>query len=238
MASERKAGETQFTGRCGAKFYISLAPRGPVAQGIEQQPSKLKVAGSNPAGVANHFKDLRRRKLVGQMAGEDLLRRQRPRRLITCTPRDGDVIGVTDTPQAVVPLLVLADRDFLVGRFRLDLPAQSAGRSPRAIHRAIHMAAWGCAAGRDGADADSVDVAVPLQMMLSLEGVRCRAESLAPTSARKFRTSRGEGTLRTGRQRKTGQCRGGRQCKRARRLKISSRLSQSKGRKAISTPPS
>jgi hypothetical protein len=28
-------------------------PYGPVAQGIEQQPSKLKVAGSNPAGVAN-----------------------------------------------------------------------------------------------------------------------------------------------------------------------------------------
>ena len=27
--------------------------RGPVAQGIEQQPSKLKVAGSNPAGVAS-----------------------------------------------------------------------------------------------------------------------------------------------------------------------------------------
>ena len=32
--------------------------RGPVAQGIEQQPSKLKVAGSNPAGVANRFKGL------------------------------------------------------------------------------------------------------------------------------------------------------------------------------------
>jgi hypothetical protein len=37
---------------------------GPVAQGIEQQPSKLKVAGSNPAGVAitcfgtNNFKHL------------------------------------------------------------------------------------------------------------------------------------------------------------------------------------
>jgi hypothetical protein len=29
---------------------------GPVAQGIEQQPSKLKVAGSNPAGVANKSK--------------------------------------------------------------------------------------------------------------------------------------------------------------------------------------
>ena len=28
---------------------------GPVAQGIEQQPSKLKVAGSNPAGVATPF---------------------------------------------------------------------------------------------------------------------------------------------------------------------------------------
>jgi hypothetical protein len=31
---------------------------GPVAQGIEQQPSKLKVAGSNPAGVANKIKYL------------------------------------------------------------------------------------------------------------------------------------------------------------------------------------
>jgi hypothetical protein len=30
-------------------------PYGPVAQGIEQQPSKLKVAGSNPAGVANEI---------------------------------------------------------------------------------------------------------------------------------------------------------------------------------------
>ena len=31
---------------------------GPVAQGIEQQPSKLKVPGSNPGGVANRFNDL------------------------------------------------------------------------------------------------------------------------------------------------------------------------------------
>jgi hypothetical protein len=31
-------------------------PSGPVAQGIEQQPSKLKVAGSNPAGVANKIR--------------------------------------------------------------------------------------------------------------------------------------------------------------------------------------
>jgi hypothetical protein len=31
---------------------------GPVAQGIEQQPSKLKVAGSNPAGVAKYFNGL------------------------------------------------------------------------------------------------------------------------------------------------------------------------------------
>jgi hypothetical protein len=31
-------------------------PYGPVAQGIEQQPSKLKVAGSNPAGVANRIR--------------------------------------------------------------------------------------------------------------------------------------------------------------------------------------
>jgi hypothetical protein len=34
-----------------AILYI-FVPSGPVAQGIEQQPSKLKVAGSNPAGVA------------------------------------------------------------------------------------------------------------------------------------------------------------------------------------------
>jgi hypothetical protein len=33
-----------------AQCYIRQ--NGPVAQGIEQQPSKLKVAGSNPAGVA------------------------------------------------------------------------------------------------------------------------------------------------------------------------------------------
>jgi hypothetical protein len=42
-----------FTGHFNARVYISLAASGPVAQGIEQQPSKLKVAGSNPAGVAN-----------------------------------------------------------------------------------------------------------------------------------------------------------------------------------------
>jgi hypothetical protein len=36
-----------------AQCYIRQ--NGPVAQGIEQQPSKLKVAGSNPAGVANEI---------------------------------------------------------------------------------------------------------------------------------------------------------------------------------------
>jgi hypothetical protein len=35
-----------------------LVAYGPVAQGIEQQPSKLKVAGSNPAGVANIINEL------------------------------------------------------------------------------------------------------------------------------------------------------------------------------------
>jgi hypothetical protein len=35
------------------KYPDGKNPYGPVAQGIEQQPSKLKVAGSNPAGVAN-----------------------------------------------------------------------------------------------------------------------------------------------------------------------------------------
>jgi hypothetical protein len=49
-------------GKAGGPDAVALAAqpslalqalrRGPVAQGIEQQPSKLKVAGSNPAGVA------------------------------------------------------------------------------------------------------------------------------------------------------------------------------------------
>jgi hypothetical protein len=46
----------RLTARCGARFYICWRSRGPVAQGIEQQPSKLKVAGSNPAGVANKIR--------------------------------------------------------------------------------------------------------------------------------------------------------------------------------------
>ena len=37
----------------GRILYKVGNANGPVAQGIEQQPSKLKVAGSNPAGVAN-----------------------------------------------------------------------------------------------------------------------------------------------------------------------------------------
>ena len=36
----------------GCILYKVGNANGPVAQGIEQQPSKLKVAGSNPAGVA------------------------------------------------------------------------------------------------------------------------------------------------------------------------------------------
>ena len=39
----------------GRRHSICLSRYGPVAQGIEQQPSKLKVAGSNPAGVAKQF---------------------------------------------------------------------------------------------------------------------------------------------------------------------------------------
>jgi hypothetical protein len=42
----------------GPRLGLQPPRRGPVAQGIEQQPSKLKVAGSNPAGVANEFKML------------------------------------------------------------------------------------------------------------------------------------------------------------------------------------
>jgi hypothetical protein len=57
-AGARAAARGQFTGHFGGGIYISLAANGPVAQGIEQQPSKLKVGGSNPPGVANNFKYL------------------------------------------------------------------------------------------------------------------------------------------------------------------------------------
>ena len=40
------------------KYLAEKNPYGPVAQGIEQQPSKLKVAGSNPAGVASKINGL------------------------------------------------------------------------------------------------------------------------------------------------------------------------------------
>jgi hypothetical protein len=40
------------------KDHAQAKSCGPVAQGIEQQPSKLWVAGSNPAGVANDFSSL------------------------------------------------------------------------------------------------------------------------------------------------------------------------------------
>src|SRR5580704_14981943 len=39
-------------GTCAGKVRESRMRHGPVAQRIEQQPSKLKVAGSIPAGVA------------------------------------------------------------------------------------------------------------------------------------------------------------------------------------------
>ena len=65
LAKHFGGGSTDMTGnwagnllaRFGLRFYIKSVPLswhrdwGPVAQGIEQQPSKLKVAGSNPAGV-------------------------------------------------------------------------------------------------------------------------------------------------------------------------------------------
>ena len=40
---------------CRNLYKVGTA-NGPVAQGIEQQPSKLKVAGSNPAGVTNKIR--------------------------------------------------------------------------------------------------------------------------------------------------------------------------------------
>ena len=48
----------QINARFGGEIYIGLQLDGPVAQGIEQQPSKLKVAGSNPAGVTKTFNRL------------------------------------------------------------------------------------------------------------------------------------------------------------------------------------
>ena len=47
-------GNPRLAGGCPPSWARS-SDTGPVAQGIEQQPSKLKVAGSNPAGVASSF---------------------------------------------------------------------------------------------------------------------------------------------------------------------------------------
>ena len=47
-----------------AHAAVAADPSGPVAQGIEQQPSKLKVPGSNPGGVASSFDNLAL-KLIG-----------------------------------------------------------------------------------------------------------------------------------------------------------------------------
>jgi hypothetical protein len=52
--------------------------RGPVAQGIEQQPSKLKVAGSNPAGVANKYGHLCQLCPPRKWLGEDTGRKFKP----------------------------------------------------------------------------------------------------------------------------------------------------------------
>jgi hypothetical protein len=49
----QRVGGTIYRAFYHRSLYKVGTANGPVAQGIEQQPSKLKVAGSNPAGVAN-----------------------------------------------------------------------------------------------------------------------------------------------------------------------------------------
>ena len=63
LPAPRGVTDLPLRGRLDHVLGLQPSRRGPVAQGIEQQPSKLKVAGSNPAGVANNIKDL------WQMAG-------------------------------------------------------------------------------------------------------------------------------------------------------------------------
>ena len=48
--AQKRAQATTAIAKSAYSQYIQAA--GPVAQGIEQQPSKLKVGGSNPPGVA------------------------------------------------------------------------------------------------------------------------------------------------------------------------------------------
>ena len=70
------------------------APRdhdGPVAQGIEQQPSKLKVGGSNPPGVANFRKFLPIVGLQGNNWGN--VRRSRPHRIANASMSGFEMLG-------------------------------------------------------------------------------------------------------------------------------------------------
>jgi hypothetical protein len=56
-----RSDEMCFESAVALRIYLvsgAAHEHGPVAQGIEQQPSKLKVAGSNPAGVATSFRSI------------------------------------------------------------------------------------------------------------------------------------------------------------------------------------
>jgi hypothetical protein len=55
---------TQIYRALAGTILYTCVPYGPVAQGIEQQPSKLKVAGSNPAGVATNTTIIRLRESI------------------------------------------------------------------------------------------------------------------------------------------------------------------------------
>src|SRR6185312_1311717 len=57
-ARSGSAAPPQICRALAAAILYIFVPYGPVAQGIEQQPSKLKVAGSNPAGVASTINGL------------------------------------------------------------------------------------------------------------------------------------------------------------------------------------
>jgi hypothetical protein len=100
-------------------LYKAGIANGPVAQGIEQQPSKLKVAGSNPAGVATYKTHPSTSKHLGTKLANQTSRLANvcsPLFFVEGLPRKAHLIGCLGVSLHLAQTNVAADCCDLVGR--------------------------------------------------------------------------------------------------------------------------